>query len=265
MTQVKKAGTALVTGASSGIGLELVQLFARDGYRVVMVARGAEKLREIGKDLELRMGALATVVAADLSDPDAPPAIFRRVEDEGIEVDVLVNNAGYGTYGHFSETDVVEELKMIQVNVTALTHLTKLFLPGMIRRKRGAILNVASTAAFQPGPLMAAYYATKAYVLSLSEALANELEATGVTVTALCPGPTKTGFQAGAKMEASRLVRGPWVMDAARVARAGYDGMRRGKTIVIPGLANKLLAQSVRFTPRRMVTRIVRQMQAKVG
>jgi short-subunit dehydrogenase len=262
MTQVKKVGTALVTGASSGIGLELVKLFARDGYHVVMVARGAEKLREIGRELEMRTGAVATVIGTDLADPAAPPEILKRLEGEGIEVDVLVNNAGYGTYGPFAGTDAVRELGMIQVNVTALTHLSKLFLPGMLHRKRGALLNVASTAAFQPGPLMAVYYATKAYVLSFSEALANELEGTGVTVTALCPGPTRTGFQAGAKMERSRLVRGPWVMDAARVARAGYDGMRRGKTLVIPGLANRLLAQSVRFTPRKLVTRIVRGMQS---
>jgi short-subunit dehydrogenase len=163
MTQVKKVGTALVTGASSGIGLELVKLFARDGYHLVLVARGADKLREIGKDLEMRTGAVVTVVGADLSDPGVPPEILRRLEQEGIEVDVLVNNAGYGSYGLFAETDVVRELAMIQVNVAAPTHLTKMFLPGMLRRRRGAILNVASTAAFQPGPLMAVYYATKAY------------------------------------------------------------------------------------------------------
>ena len=265
MTQVKKMGTALVTGASSGIGLELVRLFARDGYHVALVARSEEKLQEIARDLELRMGATSTVVAADLADPTAPPEIRRRLEGQGLEVDVLVNNAGYGCYGLFVETDAVDELKMIQVNVAALTQLTKLFLPGMLRRKRGAVLNVASTAAFQPGPLMAVYYATKAYVLHFSEALANELQGTGVTVTALCPGPTKTGFQAGAKMEESRLARGPWVMDAARVARAGYDGVRRGKGIVIPGLVNRLLAQSTRFTPRALVTRIVRGMQEKAS
>jgi short-subunit dehydrogenase len=265
MARVKKAGVALVTGASSGIGLELVKLFARDGYHLVLVARGADKLSAIGKELEMRTGAVATVIGADLSDPTAPPEILQRLEREGIEVDVLVNNAGYGCYGLFAGTDVVRELAMIQVNVAAPTHLIKLFLPGMLRRRRGSVLNVASTAAFQPGPLMAVNYATKAFVLSFSEALANELEGTGVTVTALCPGPTKTGFQAGAKMEDSRLVRGPWVMDAARVARAGYDGLRRGKTLVIPGLANRLLAQSVRLTPRKLVTRVVRGMQERVS
>jgi uncharacterized protein len=263
MPQVKKAGTALVTGASGGIGLELARLLAQDGYRVVMLARSGARLEEIGKDLELRMGAVTSVIEADLSDPGAPPQVFRRLEAEAIELDVLINNAGHGSYGPFAETDVMQELAMIQVNVTALTHLTKLLLPGMLRRKRGAILNVASTAAFQPGPLMAVYYATKAYVLSLSEALANELEGSGVTVTALCPGPTRTGFQAAAKMERSRLVSGRRIMDAATVARIGYEGMRRGKTIVIPGLRNRLLAQSVRITPRKTVTRIVRRLQER--
>jgi uncharacterized protein len=261
MTQVKKVGTALVTGASGGIGLELVRLFARDGYHVVMVARSADKLREIGRELELRTGATTTVVPADLADPGAPPEILRRLEADGLQVDVLVNNAGLGSFGLFAEIDAMDDLRMIQVNVTALTHLTKLFLPGMLRRKHGAILNVASTAAFQPGPLMAVYYATKAYVLSLSEALANELEGSGVTMTCLCPGPTSTGFQAAAKMGRSRLFKGGKVMDAATVARLGYEGMRKGTTIVIPGLRNRLLAQSIRITPRKTVTGIVRRMQ----
>jgi short-subunit dehydrogenase len=263
MTQVKKAGTALVTGASGGIGLELVRLFARDGYHVVMVARSADKLREIGRELELRAGATTTIVPVDLGDPGTPPEILRRVEGEGFAVDVLVNNAGLGSYGLFAETDTMNELNMIQVNVTALTQLTKLFLPGMLRRKRGAVLNVASTAAFQPGPLMAVYYATKAYVLSLSEALANELQGSGVTVTCLCPGPTHTGFQVAARMEQSRLLMGRKVMDAATVARVGYEGMRKGRTIVIPGLRNRLLAQSVRITPRKTVDAIVWRMQER--
>jgi short-subunit dehydrogenase len=261
MTQVKKAGTALVTGASSGIGLELAKLFASDGYHVVLVARSVDALQALAKELEARTGAVATVLVRDLADPGAPPELLKRLEADGIDVDVLVNNAGYGTYGRFAETDTVKELGMIQLNVTALTHLTKLFLGGMLRRRRGAILNVASTAAFQPGPLMAVYYATKAYVLSFSEALANELQGTGVTVTTLCPGPTLTGFQSVARMEGVRLVKSPLVLDAAAVARAGYEGMRRGKTIVIPGLGNKLLAQSIRFTPRALVTRIVRALQ----
>ena len=261
MAQVKKVGTALVTGASSGIGLELARLLARDGYHVALLARRAEALREICRELELRMGATSTAIDADLSDPGAPPEIFRRLVAEGLEPDVLVNNAGFGSYGPFAEADPVRELAMLQVNVTALTHLTRLLLPGMLRRKRGAILNVASTAAFQPGPLMAVYYATKAYVLSLSEALANELEGSGVSVTVLCPGPTRTGFQAAAKMKRSRLLDGRRMMDAAAVARAGYEGMRRGRTVVIPGLANRLLAQSIRVAPRKTVTRIVRRLQ----
>jgi uncharacterized protein len=261
MTQVKKIGTALVTGASGGIGLELVRLFARDGYHVAMVARNGDKLREIGRELELRTGATTSVIPVDLAEPGAPPEILRRLDGEGVHVDVLVNNAGFGSYGLFAEGDTLDALGMIHVNVTALTHLTRLFLPGMLRRKRGAILNVASTAAFQPGPLMAVYYATKAYVLSFSEALANELEGSGVSVTCLCPGPTRTGFQAAAKMGRSKLLKGRKVMDAATVARLGYEGLAKGRTIVIPGLRNRLLAQSVRFTPRKTVTGIVRRMQ----
>jgi short-subunit dehydrogenase len=150
---------------------------------------------------------------------------------------------------------------MIQLNVTALTHLTKLFVPGMVARGRGRVLNVASTAAFQPGPLMAVYYATKAYVLSFSEAIANELKDKGVSVSVLCPGPTPTGFQAKARMQDSKLLKGPLMMDAARVARIGYDGLMRGDTLVIPGWKNALLAQSVRLTPRKLVTAMVRAIQ----
>ena len=178
-----------------------------------------------------------------------------------MKVDVLVNDAGFGVYGPFSQTDGAKELEMIQVNISALTHLTKLFLPAMLERRCGRILNVASTAAFQPGPLMAVYYASKAYVLSFSEALANELAGTGVTVTALCPGPTDTEFQKQAGLEKTRLFSNPFVRDARSVARAGYEGMLSGKRIVIPGVANRLLAQSVRFAPRRFVTAIARSLQ----
>ena len=187
------------------------------------------------------------------------------LEARGIDVDVLVNNAGYALYGAFTETDLADELAMIQVNIVALTHLTKLLVRKMVARKDGRVLNVASTAAFQPGPLMAVYYATKAYVLSFSEALANELSGTGVTVTALCPGPTKTGFQARAQMEESKLVRGKEIMTSETVARAGYAGMMKGKTVVIPGMSNKMLAQAVRFLPRNTVTKMVRNAQERAS
>jgi hypothetical protein len=263
MVKSSGVGAALVTGASSGIGKDLAGLLAADGYELVLVARDVARLEELGAELARRHGVAAHAIRADLSDAGAPARLAADVQALGVEIDVLVNSAGYGLFGPFAETDLDAELGMIQLNVTALTHLTKLFLPGMLARRRGRILNVASTAAFQPGPLMAVYYATKAYVLSLSEALANELAGTGVTVTALCPGPTSTGFQAGAKMEASRLVRGKKIMDSQTVARVGYDALKRGKTVVVPGLKNKLLIQSVRFTPRSVVTSIVRSIQER--
>lgn len=249
--------TALVTGASSGIGLELARLFAADGHDLVLVARRGDALKQLAAELGSRHGVRATVIAADLADPIGPAEIARSVEAAGLEIEFLVNNAGYGMHGRFAQADAAEELAMLQVNVVALTHLTSLFLPAMLARGRGRVMNVASTAAFQPGPLMAVYYASKAYVLSFTEALAEEVRGTGVTVTALCPGPTTSGFQARARMEAARLVRiNPFMADAASVAAAGYAGLMRGKRIVIPGIANKLLAQSVRFAPRVFATKV---------
>jgi short-subunit dehydrogenase len=249
--------TALITGGSSGIGLELARIFAREGYDVVLTARNAGRLEQIAAELK---PAVVKVIAKDLSLPDAPLEIHREVS----HVDVLVNNAGFGVFGKFDGTPLSEELAMMQVNMTALVVLTKLYLPGMIAARSGRILNVASTAAFQPGPLMAIYYATKAFVLSFSEAIGNELEGTGVTVTALCPGPTASGFQDRGKMQNSGLVKGKKIMDARTVAEAGYRGMMAGKSIVIPGVKNKLLAQSVRFSPRSMVTKLVRNMQKEI-
>ena len=246
--------TALITGASGGIGLELARIFAEQGYALVLVARTRERLEEIAVELK---PTPVQVLAKDLVLVGAAEGIHREVP----KVDVLVNNAGYGVYGPFVKTPLDDELGMLQLNMTALVVLTKLYLPAMVAAKNGKILNVASTAAFQPGPLMALYYATKAFVLSFSEAIGNELEGTGVTVTALCPGPTATGFQARTKLEKSRLIKRMKVMDARTVAEAGYRGLMAGKPVVIPGLMNKLLAQSVRFSPRWMVTKIARMMQ----
>jgi hypothetical protein len=256
--------TALVTGASGGIGWELARAFAAGGYDLVLVARSGGKLEQLAGELRNRHGVAVRVLAKDLTAHGAPDEIFQELEGVGTAVDVLVNNAGFATFGPFAETDLASELEEIQLNVAVLTHLTKRFLPGMLARRRGGVLNVASTAAFQPGPLMAVYYATKAYVLSFSEALGEELRGSGVTVTALCPGPTATGFQARAEMQDSGLFTGPLkVMDAAAVARAGYEGFRKGKRIVIPGLINKLGVQSVRVSPRALATRLVGAMQAK--
>jgi short-subunit dehydrogenase len=253
--------TALITGASSGIGSDLARLFAKDAWNVVLVARTEAKLRELAASLERERGISATVIPADLEQVDAAQRITGELRARGIELDALVNNAGFGVAGPFLETDLPSVLGMIQVNVVALTELTRRLLPDMVARRRGYVLNVASTAAFQPGPLMAVYYATKAYVLSFSEALAEELRGSGVTVTTVCPGPTETGFAAAAHMESSRLFRVMRPMASSDVARAAYDAMLRGRSLVIPGFWNKLLAQSIRLTPRRVVTMITRRLQ----
>jgi len=260
---MERRKTALVTGASSGIGLDLAKRFAAEGHDVALVARSEGKLKELAAALEAEHQVRAHVVTADLAQPRAAETLVAALEARGIAVDVLVNNAGYALYGAFTETDLADELNMIQVNIVALTHLTKLLVRKMVARKEGRVLNVASTAAFQPGPLMAVYYATKAYVLSFSEALANELAGTGVTVTALCPGPTKTGFQARAQMEDSKLVRGREIMTSETVARAGYTGLMKGKTVVIPGVGNRMMANAIRFLPRNTVTKLVRNAQER--
>ena len=254
--------TALVTGASGGIGEELARLFAADGHDLVLVARSRDRLARLAAELGEKCGVAARVVAADLARPQAPGEVFGELTGAGVVVDALVNNAGFGTYGLFAETDLGPELDLLQVNVVALTHLTKLFLPGMLARRRGYVMNVASTAAFQPGPLMAVYYASKAYVLSFSEALANECGGTGVLVSALCPGPTETGFVAAAGMGDSKLFDRA-VMSAREVAVAGYRGMLAGRAVVIPGLRNNLLARTVGLFPRGLVTKVVRGIQEK--
>jgi hypothetical protein len=256
--------TALVTGASSGIGYELARLFARDGFSLILVARNRDALDRIAEGLGAAHGVSSRIIAIDLTEPGAAERIYRAMKVESVHVDVLVNNAGYGAYGRFSRIDLSTEINMIQLNVSVLTALTKLFLPQMLGRKYGRILNVASTAAFQPGPLMAVYYASKAYVLSFSEALYEELRGTGVTVTALCPGPTKTNFQERASLAGSRMSAGGplGMMDAETVARSGYRALMRGRPIAVPGMTNKMLVQMERLTPRWVVRRTVRAMQA---
>jgi uncharacterized protein len=250
--------TALVTGGSGGIGLELAKVLARNGFDLVLVARKRDTLEAAAGQLEGKFDVRAHVFAADLRRREAPQEIFDFLQNENIPIEVLVNNAGFGLGGEFSETAVERELEMIQVNIVALTHLTKLFLAPMIKRKSGRVLNVASTAAFQPGPLMAVYYATKAYVLSFSEALAEELRNSEVTVTALCPGPTDTDFADTAEMGESRLFNTFGIADAADVAKYGYDAMMSGKRLAIPGIKNKILAQANRLAPRSLSARIAR-------
>jgi short-subunit dehydrogenase len=255
--------TALITGASGGIGEELAHLLAAARIDVVLLARSADKLSALAVDLVRAHGIQAHVIAQDLSQPSAPEAIVRDLATRGLSVDILVNNAGFGTYGLFAATSADEEARLIQVNVMALTMLTKLLLPPMLERRHGRIMNVASTAAFQPGPLMAVYYASKAYVLSFSEALSNETAGTGVTVTCLCPGPTRTGFQERAQMQESRLLSTLAVASAADVARAGFDGMMAGQAIVVPGTVNKIGVQALRVTPRAIVRRLIRSINDK--
>ena len=251
-----RAGTALVTGASAGIGRELARLLARDGHHLVLVARDELRLQEVAAELRARWGAASTVIPCDLAAPGGASTLMMRVAAAGLDVEVLVNNAGIGAAGAFSEVPLARQLALLQLNVVSLTELAHRCLPGMLARRRGWILNVASTAAFQPGPFLATYYASKAYVLSLSEALAEETRGRGVTVTALCPGPTRTEFFARASMRESTLARRA-VMDAATVAAAGYAGMRRGERVVVPGVANRALGALVRVSPRGLVTRVV--------
>jgi uncharacterized protein len=261
---MKDKGLVVVTGASGGIGAELCKLFARDGYSLLLAARSGDKLTTFATELTTTYGVPSSACALDLSAPDAPEQLFEAAQQQRQPVDILVNNAGYGVYGPFAESDLATTLQMLHVNIIALTTLTRLFLPDMVRRNKGRILNVASTAAFQPGPLMAVYYASKAYVLHFSEAIAEELATTNVGVTALCPGPTATGFESRAAMGESKLFQNSRrVMDARTVAEAGYRGLMRGRRCVVPGVWNKLLMQAVRLVPRRMVVRIARQMQER--
>jgi short-subunit dehydrogenase len=252
--------TALITGASGGIGEEFAKLFAANGRDLVLVARNGAKLGRLGESLSAQHKVRVEILPMDLSLADSSNQVFGFLRSKEIDVDVLVNNAGFATFGPFVESLVEDELGQIQLNVTTLTHLTRLLLPGMFRRGRGRILNVASTAAFQPGPLMAVYYATKAYVLSFSEALANELKGSGVTVSCLCPGPTKTGFNERAKLgDGGLLSRKSVLMEASAVARRGYDGMMKGKRLIIPGMLNKILAHSTRLGSRGLSARVVRR------
>jgi len=255
--------TALITGASGGIGYEFAKLFAEDRYNLVLVARNGEKLNQFARELQTQHGIRVSVISVDLAEPPAPRFLFDQLRRERVDVDILVNNAGFGVFGEFSRMPEAEILDQIQLNITALTHLTRLFLAPMVERRAGRIMNVASTAAFQPGPLMAVYYATKAYVLSFSEALANELRGSGVTVCCFCPGATNTGFAKRAGLEGSRLFKQIGATNVEAVARDGYRGLMAGRTLVISGMHNWLVAESVRFAPRKLVTAVSRWITEK--
>jgi short-subunit dehydrogenase len=251
--------TALITGASSGIGYELAKLMANKGYHLVLIARNTKPLEEIANSMKGKINVL--VIGKDLSEEKAPQEIFDELQKKNITVDILVNNAGFGDFGKFAETDWKKEKMMIDLNVRSLSEMTKLFLPAMVKRKSGRIMNLASTASFQPGPLMAVYYATKAYVLFFTEAIAEELKGSGVTVTALCPGPTRSGFQAAASLENSKLVKDRKLPTAKEVAEYGYKAMLRGKVVAIHGFMNRMMAMSPRFSPRALVRKTVMKLQ----
>lgn len=252
---------AVITGASTGIGREFAYLCARDGYDVVLVARSQPKLEALASEITQSTGRAVQVLPRDLSLASAPREIFEELTRAHVPVEILINNAGFGLVGLFWELDEKQQMEMVQLNVGALTHLTRLFLPGFIERRHGRIMNVASTAAFQPGPLMSIYYATKAYVFSFSEAVHNEARDYGVTVTALCPGPTKTEFDKRAGVTNTNLFKSRNVMDAATVAKIGFDGMRAGKPLVIAGRLNAAMAFLTRFAPRQFAASMARRFQ----
>jgi uncharacterized protein len=255
--------TALITGASSGIGKGLATEFAKDGYNVVLAARRIGKMQVLADSLQKQYNIIATVIAADLETDAGAAQLHADVKARGITLSALANNAGYGAFGEFRQSELKSELAMMQLNMNTVVVLSKLFMPDLLATK-GKIINTASTAAFQPGPYMAVYYATKAFVLSFSEAIACELEGTGVTVTALCPGPTASGFQDKADMGESALVKGKKLPTSDEVAAAGYKAMQRGQRVYIPGTMNWLMAQSPRFTPRSVVTSLVKLMSKPV-
>jgi uncharacterized protein len=260
MAMTEEPRWTLITGASSGIGAELARVFAGRGYPLVLTARRHERLEALGAELGRTHGVPVEVMAIDLEDREAPRDLHEMLRERGIAVHTLVNNAGFGLRGYFASLPHEKQLAMIDLNVTALTSLCRLMLPGMIERKRGGILNVASVAAFQAGPYMAVYYATKAFVLSLSEGLHDEAKPHGVTVTALCPGPTESEFSQTAGLKDSRLFSSG-VMSSTEVARAGVEGYEAGRAIVIPGARNRVGAIGAKFSPRFLSRRIAGLLQ----
>jgi uncharacterized protein len=249
--------TVLITGASSGIGLELAKCFAADGCRLILVARNRDALEKLAEELRQKNKIEVIVFPADLSLPATPKQLLEQLSAHKISVDVLVNNAGFGANGSFAEIPLQTQMEMLQVNITALTELTGLFLPGMIQRKRGGILNVGSVAGFVPGPGMAVYYATKAFVLSFTEALAEELQGSGLTMSVLCPGPTESNFGNIARGKKVRQMK-TGKMSAAAVAIYGHDAFRSGKVTAVSGIQNKAFVFLNRILPRQFPRKMVK-------
>lgn len=255
--------TALITGASNGIGYELAMIHAAKGSDLVLVARNRHRMEKLKSELEKKNHVNVYIIMKDLAVPGAAREVFDEIKLHRITIEYLINNAGFGDFGFFAESDWSRQEQMINLNILSLAHLTWLFLPDMISRKRGRIMNVASTAAFAPGPTMAVYFATKAFVLSFSQAIDNEVREHGITVTSLCPGPTETGFKDASSLQGSRIFENRRIPGAREVAEYGYYSMMSGKTVAIHGLKNKLLAHSARMMPPKVVARATRKIQEK--
>jgi hypothetical protein len=255
--------TALVTGAASGFGLEFSKLLASDDFDLILIDNNLQMLNSAKELIISKFGVEVELLHTDLSKPGSADEIYSSVRDK--QVEILINNAGYGLFGYFTQTNWQKEEDMINLHVLTLTHLTKLFLRDMVERGSGKIMNVSSLAAFQPGPLMAVYYASKSYILSFSQALANEVKGTGVSITVFCPGQTKTRFQEMvAQNSASQISKSPWIADASKVARLGYRALQSGKIVFVPGFANKFIVQLNRFVPGKVSASLVRILQEKV-
>ncbi len=254
----------LITGATSGIGYELAKVFARNNYNLILTGRNEQRLNEIRNEFTNYKISIHTF-SCDLSKQNSVSELFYLINKSNLEIDILINNAGFGLLGPFNEVDLQSQLDMIQVNITSLVELTHLIIPSMIKRKSGKIMNVASTAAFQPGPYMAIYYATKSFVLSFSEALHYELKDYGISVSTLCPGPTKTDFQRRARMENINLERSKLLpyMSAEKVAEIGYKGLMKGKRVIIPGMMNKIGTIIVKFVPKKIVLNVIKIFNTK--
>lgn len=253
--------TSLITGASGGIGAELARLFAADGFDLVLVARRKEKLDELKAELESAHKIKVSVFECDLSKDGAAQKVFDFTQEQNLSVDVLVNNAGFGDWGLFADCNLEKQKQMIHLNILSLTELTRLFLPKMIGRKNGRILNVASIASFMPGPKMSVYYASKAFVRSFTEALSVELKHTGVTVTALCPGPVATDFWDTAEAGASKIFKSLIFADSKYIAKYGYKKLMKGKVLAIPGTSPQAFAFLTKILPRNFVRNLVYKIQ----
>lgn len=262
-TQQQRRKTVLITGASVGIGYELAKVFGRASYDMILVARNKKRLEIVAEEIQKTYAVRAMIFPKDLTKVRAPKDIFDAIHEHKLEIDVLVNNAGFGSLGMFVDSDLQGQLDMIQLNVKALVDLTGRFLPSMVARGSGKILNIASTAAFQPGPMMATYYATKAFVVSWSEAVAFELKSTGVTLTAFCPGPTDTEFQKRAGTDQIKFYGTAMSMKAGEVARQAYQAMMDGKRTSVAGIKNRVLATAASLMPNAVSNRVVLDLNSK--